>query len=298
MDGVTDALIRNNVIVENHATGIAIFQQDGAVCSRRIEVLHNTIVQAEDGRWGITVGTGGCRDLTFINNVLLTRHAWRGSIELPTAGVPGLLSDSNVIADRFSIDDGDTSISLSQWQAATGQDLLSSIGTIGGTLTLPTYRPNPKRAGPRRWSGDRRRHRCRPSVATARCGVGHRRLRDAVVWRHRRNDRRVAIRRCDRGTAGDDVIAALSGADLITAGGGNDLVCGGGGPDVISGNAGSDDLRGNTGADELRGHAGDDALYGGKQQDDLYGGSGTDRVDGGPGTDRCAGGETYFSCEG
>ena len=104
MDGVTDALVRNNVIVENHATGIAIFQQDGGVCSRRIEVVNNTIVQASDGRWGITVGDGGCRDLTLLNNVILTRHAWRGSIELPSTTVPGLVSDYNVVADRFSID--------------------------------------------------------------------------------------------------------------------------------------------------------------------------------------------------
>lgn len=297
MDGVTDALIRNNVIVENHATGIAIFQQDGAVCSRRIEVVNNTIVQASDGRWGITVGTGGCRDLTFVNNVVLTRHEWRGSIELPTAGVPGLMSDYNVTSDRFSVDDGNTTISLTQWRSATGQDQHSSIGTVVNTLVPATYRP--VLDGPAFDNGvetvaDADADRlARPLGATWDIGAFETPLcagRPATI---------VGSRFADviSGTAGDDVIAALSGADVVAAGGGNDVVCGGGGPDVMMGNAGNDDLRGNTGADELRGHLGDDALFGGKQGDELYGGSGSDHLDGGSGSDTCASGESYVACE-
>jgi parallel beta-helix repeat protein len=297
MDGVTDARIVNNVIVENHATGIAIFQQDGGVCSRRIEIANNTIVQAADGRWGITVGSGGCRDLTFTNNVILTRHPWRGSIELPSASVPGLESDHNVIADRFSIDDGNSSITLAQWRAATGGDAHSAVGTIGGTLVPDSYRP--VLGGPAYEAGvsspaDRDHDRLsRPLGGTWEIGAFETPLcggQPATI---------VGTRFADdlTGTSGADVIAGLFGVDTIRGGGGDDLICGGGGGDDIAGNTGDDDLRGNTGGDTLRGHAGNDRLFGAKQADQLYGGAGTDHLDGGPATDTCTGGETYTACE-
>ena len=39
----------------------------------------------------------------------------------------GLISDYNVVMDRFSTDDGDTRMTLAQWRVATGQDMHSLI---------------------------------------------------------------------------------------------------------------------------------------------------------------------------
>jgi parallel beta-helix repeat protein len=117
MDGVTDAIVRNNLLYDNHATGIAIFQQDGAICSRDNRVLNNTILNETDGRWAITLSHTSCVNNKIFNNILYTAHSFRGSIELPSSTISGFESDYNIVMNRFSIDDGNTVITLAEWQA-------------------------------------------------------------------------------------------------------------------------------------------------------------------------------------
>lgn len=128
MDGVTNTIIRNNLLYQNHATGIAIFQQDGAVCSHDNRVLNNTLVMASDARWAILLSATGCTNNKLYNNILYTYHAWRGVISLPAPTVAGFASDYNVVMSRFSTDDGDTVLTLAQWQAL-GYDTHSLIAT-------------------------------------------------------------------------------------------------------------------------------------------------------------------------
>jgi len=128
MDGVTDTVVRNNLLVENHAGGISIFQENGAVCSQNIQLLNNTIVQADDGRWAINISASNCINNKIFNNIILTSHPWRGSIVIPTATLSGFESDYNIIMDRFSVDDDNSVIDLSAWQAL-GYDTHSIIAT-------------------------------------------------------------------------------------------------------------------------------------------------------------------------
>jgi parallel beta-helix repeat protein len=128
MDGVTNSLIRNNLLYDNHASGISIFQIDGGSGSHDNRVLNNTIVMASDGRWGINVpGTGDTNNKLF-NNIIYNYHSWRGSITIGSPTLSGFESDYNVVMDRFSTDDGDTRITLAQWQAL-GYDTHSIIAT-------------------------------------------------------------------------------------------------------------------------------------------------------------------------
>jgi hypothetical protein len=117
MDGVTDTIVRNNLLYDNHATGIAIFQQDGAICSRDNRVLNNTILNHTDGRWAVTLSHTSCVNNVLLNNILFTAHSFRGSIELPAEIISGFVSDYNIVMDRFSIDDGNNVIGLAEWQA-------------------------------------------------------------------------------------------------------------------------------------------------------------------------------------
>jgi parallel beta-helix repeat protein len=117
MDGVTDTIVRNNLLYQNHAGGISIFQENGAVCSQNIQVLNNTIVQPEDGRWAINISDDDCINNKIFNNILLTFHRRLGSILIPSSGISGFESDYNIILDRFSADDDESIITLSQWQA-------------------------------------------------------------------------------------------------------------------------------------------------------------------------------------
>ena len=128
MDGVEDTLVVNNLIYRNHASGIAIFQQDGAACSRRNRIWFNTVLMPDDGRWALIINGEGCADNQIFNNIFLSDHSWRGSINLATGEAPGLQSDFNIVSDRFTVDDGDTVLSLSEW-LALGYDANSFLAT-------------------------------------------------------------------------------------------------------------------------------------------------------------------------
>ena len=130
MDGVTDTIVQNNLLYENLGTGIAIFQENGAVCSQNIQILNNTIVQAEEGRWAIYLSDDECINNKIFNNIILTSHERRGSIVIPSESINGFESDYNVIMDRFSADDDDSVISLSEWQSL-GYDHNSIIASPG-----------------------------------------------------------------------------------------------------------------------------------------------------------------------
>jgi len=121
MDSVTDTVVRNNLLFQNHAGGIAIYRESGAVCSHDNRILHNTIVQAEDARWAISMvdfmGDGSeCANNHFYGNILYNYHEWRGSFELQRPDFPGMVSDYNVMMDRVSVDDGNSVITMAEWQ--------------------------------------------------------------------------------------------------------------------------------------------------------------------------------------
>jgi parallel beta-helix repeat protein len=126
MDGVEDTLVLNNLLYGNHASGIAIFQQDGAACSRRNRIWFNTVLMPADGRWALIINGQDCEDNQIFNNIFLSDHAWRGSINIANGQVPGLNSDFNIVTDRFTIDDGQTVLTLAEWQAL-GYDVNSFL---------------------------------------------------------------------------------------------------------------------------------------------------------------------------
>jgi hypothetical protein len=86
MDGVTDTAVRNNLLYDNHASGISLYQIDGGSGSRDNWVLNNSIIVAADGRWAINIpdpsGTGN----KLYNNIIFNYHGWRGSILIAEVG--------------------------------------------------------------------------------------------------------------------------------------------------------------------------------------------------------------------
>ena len=140
LDGVQNSDVRNNVIDAARATGIALFRQDGAAGSINNRIVNNTIVvdnslNAANGRWGVSL-SGGSTGNTLRNNVIFSTHSFRGAVELAADSLAGLVSDYNVVEDRFSADGGDSATGLSGWQAATGQDLhslpLANVAALNG----------------------------------------------------------------------------------------------------------------------------------------------------------------------
>lgn len=114
-DGVTQSVIFNNLLFFNHASGISLYRIDASAGSYQDRIFNNTVVQADDARWALNINTESVDD-TVYNNILLTLHSWRGSISIDSSSLPGFHSDYNLVNDRMSLDQGNTVISLSQWQ--------------------------------------------------------------------------------------------------------------------------------------------------------------------------------------
>lgn len=136
LDGITDSIVRNNLLYNNRASGIAIYQIDGAVCSQNNQYLNNTIVMPSNGRWAVTIPSAGCVNNSFFNNIFHNDHSFRGAISLGAWPISGFQSDYNVVMDRFTTTDGDSRITLAQWQAL-GNDAHSRIATPAQLFVNP-----------------------------------------------------------------------------------------------------------------------------------------------------------------
>jgi hypothetical protein len=127
-DGVQNSLIANNLLYDNHASGISLFQEDGGGPSSNDVVVNNTIVNAADSRWSLNIQNGGVNDTAY-NNILYNANPAHGSISISSDSLPGFKSDYNIVVNAFTTDGGDSVQTLTQWQAATGQDKHSKIAT-------------------------------------------------------------------------------------------------------------------------------------------------------------------------
>ncbi len=115
LDGVQESEIYNNLLYNNHSTGIALFMIDGAEGSKNNKVYNNTIDVPSDGRWAVLVVDGSTGD-TVYNNILINHHSFRGSITFDQASQTGFYSDYNLLENRLSDDDGNTIMTLAEWQ--------------------------------------------------------------------------------------------------------------------------------------------------------------------------------------
>lgn len=133
------ALIRNNLIFDEHASGITAYRTDGAVCSQGNRILNNTVLTAADGRWAYlqvdNVGSppAGCPDNEVVNNVFWSAHGFRGAISPDEPNPSGHVSRHNTVEGVFSVDDGNTTLALAAWQAlghGTGSQAIANAGAL------------------------------------------------------------------------------------------------------------------------------------------------------------------------
>jgi len=140
-DGVSDSIIRNNLIYNNHASGISLYAIDAAEGSSRNKVYNNTIVQPSGARWCINIpASSGVPSPTgnlIKNNILYHPDNNRGAVLIYASGVTGFQSDYNLVVSRFSINGGNSVLSLTQWQGL-GYDQHSIISTPGALFVDPS----------------------------------------------------------------------------------------------------------------------------------------------------------------
>jgi|GEM_PF-1688660 len=128
MDGVTDAIVRNNrIFASSNNNGIAMFKDDSAVASSRNWVINNTVFMEGGGGWAFNQGEG-CVSNHVFNNILMSSHVFQGSITVAAAHPSGFESDYNMVVDRFSADAGSNNMSLAAWQAL-GYDTHSAVAS-------------------------------------------------------------------------------------------------------------------------------------------------------------------------
>ncbi len=120
-DGVQDSVFANNLLYDNHASGISLYRIDGGEGPTNNRVVNNTIVMARDARWALNIGQGRTGNIAW-NNILLNDNPSRGSIQIGADSLAGFRSDHNIVSDRFSADDGDHVLSLEGWKIGTGLD--------------------------------------------------------------------------------------------------------------------------------------------------------------------------------
>jgi parallel beta-helix repeat protein len=135
-DGVQHSTIRNNLLYNNHASGISLYRIDAAEGAHHDAVLNNTIVMAADSRWCLNI-VNDSTDAVVFNNVLYNAHTWHGSISIDPAAISGFVSDYNAVVDRFTMDDGSSVLDLAGWRTATSQDAHSFTATLDQMFTNP-----------------------------------------------------------------------------------------------------------------------------------------------------------------
>jgi hypothetical protein len=127
MDGVQSSRIENNLLYNNHASGISLYRIDGGEPSTDNVVVNNTIHHAVDGRWALNIRDGSTGNAVR-NNILFTDHPSRGVIDITANSLTGFTSDYNIIGPPD--DDGlgppfnhaGTFRTLTSWRAQTGND--------------------------------------------------------------------------------------------------------------------------------------------------------------------------------
>ena len=124
-DGVVNSVFFNNLLFDNHASGISLYQIDGGVPSTGNKVFNNTIINATDARWCVNI-TDACAGNQVLNNILINQHPSRGSIVIADDALSGFVSDHNLVVERLSPDGDNTILDLADWQAL-GYDANSQV---------------------------------------------------------------------------------------------------------------------------------------------------------------------------
>jgi len=145
LDGVHDSVIANNLLYDNHASGIALFHGDGATGAQNNLVINNTVIMADDARWALNI-QGDSTGNKIYNNILLNLRPERGSIEIAPQALVGFVSDNNLIKDKLMIEEDD--YDLDEWREQTKQDASTIIAKDPSKLFIDIdkhdYRLAPK----------------------------------------------------------------------------------------------------------------------------------------------------------
>ncbi len=132
---VRNSIVRNNLLFANHAGGIAGWD-DGAGKqwgTKYTKFVNNTLVMATDGRFALSLKGGSTGNV--VENNILFHPGTRGSMDIDSSSLSGLISNYNIMVNRFAVDG--KFITFAQWRAK-GYDARSILVTsINGLFVNP-----------------------------------------------------------------------------------------------------------------------------------------------------------------
>ncbi len=140
---VVNSRITNNLLYDNHSTGIAGWDDDfdPAFGTHDNVFAFNTILQASNGR-NATSFIHGSYNNVLKSNVIL-HPGTKAAVEVDTSSESGLASDYNIIIDRFSVNE--TFITAAQWRARNHDQhsVISNAGSVFFDATNHNYHLKP-----------------------------------------------------------------------------------------------------------------------------------------------------------
>ena len=125
-DGVQDSKIPNNLLYDNHASGISLYRIDGAAGSNGNSVINNTIVQAANARWAVNIKNRST------SNVVCEQHSFPTMAREAASTSPRIrCRDFGATLTLSWIASHPTTATsfmrLSAWRSATGLDRHSQV---------------------------------------------------------------------------------------------------------------------------------------------------------------------------
>jgi len=132
LDGVASSIVRNNLLYENLAGGIASYQADGSSGPVGMEILGNTVVQAAGARQALELANTTGSNRIHDNIVCAPDTASPGFLFGAESDITSVDSDYNVV-DRFTIGDPTSSAPLTTLDLPTFQSKYQrDLHSVGG----------------------------------------------------------------------------------------------------------------------------------------------------------------------
>jgi len=130
--GNRNGLVRNNVLSEIRRTGLGLWKQQMTdPPSADNVIINNTFVMHPTANEAIRIYAGST-STTVLNNIVIAQGATAIGLAVSNDSRPGLVSNFNALTNRFSLDDGASTVTFAGWTAA-GYDSASWVPD-GGPL--------------------------------------------------------------------------------------------------------------------------------------------------------------------
>ena len=108
MDGVQNSRIENNLLYNNHASGISLYSIDGGGGSTGNVVVNNTVLPGRATAAGRSTSKTAAPATRSATTSCSATIRTRGAIDISADSLPGFTSDYNVVISRFTTNGGNS----------------------------------------------------------------------------------------------------------------------------------------------------------------------------------------------